>query len=112
MMLTFELSRYGAVSLVEVAGRLAEGESDRLYAVIGAEFAAGARRITLDMGAVDEMGEAGLFALMQALKLTRRKGGALCLAQPSDAVREALALSALDQLVQVFDSRAEALAAD
>lgn len=110
-MLTFELSRTGAVSLVEVAGRLDDSESVRLSAVIGEEIAAGARRITLDMSEIDYMGEAGLFALMQALKLARRNGGVLCLAQPSDAVREALAASALDQLIQSFDTRAEALGA-
>lgn len=108
-MLTFELSRTGAISLVEVAGRLDDSEIFRLSEVIGEEIAAGARRITLDMRAIDHIGEAGLFALMQALKLARRNGGVLCLAQPSDAVREALAASALDQLVRIFDTRAEAL---
>lgn len=110
-MLTFELSRYGAVSLVEVAGRLDDSESLRLSAVVGEELAAGARRIALDMSEIDYMSETGLFALMQALQLARRNRGALCLAQPSDAVREALAASALDQLIRSFDTRAEALAA-
>ena len=110
-MLTFELSRYGAVSLVEVAGRLDDSEAGRLYTVVGDELTAGARRVMLDMDAIEEIGESGLFALMQALKLARRNGVTLSLAQPSDAVREALTLSALDQLFQVFDSRAEALAA-
>ncbi len=108
-MLTFELSRTGAISLVEVAGRLDDSESGRLPGVIGGEIAAGARRIVLDMGAIGHMGEAGVFALMQALKLVRRNGGVLCLAQPSDAVREAMAASALDQLVRIYDTRAEAL---
>ncbi|MCY4466615.1 MAG: STAS domain-containing protein [Chloroflexi bacterium] len=108
-MLTFELSRYGAVSLVEVGGRLDDSESFRLSAVIGEELEAGARKIALDMSAIDDIGEAGLFALMQALKLARRNGGVLCLAQPSDAVRAALAASALDQLIRIYDSRAEAL---
>ncbi|MCY4146517.1 MAG: STAS domain-containing protein [Chloroflexi bacterium] len=108
-MLTFELSRTGAASLFEVAGRLDGSDSARLCAAVGAELAVGARRIVLDMSEVAAVGEAGLFALMQALKLTRRNGGVLCLAQPSDAVREALAASALDQLVQPFETRAQAL---
>ncbi len=110
-MLTFELSRSGAASLVEVAGQLDADESIRLPAVIGAEIAAGARRLALDMSEIDYLGEAGLFALMQALKLARRNGSVVCLAQPSDAVREVLAASGLDQLVPSFDTRAEALAA-
>ncbi len=109
-MLTFERSQFGAVRLVEVAGRLDEGESARLLDVIGEEVAAGARRISLEMSEVGHIDGAGLFALMQALKLTRRHGGVLSLAQPSDAVREALAASALDQLLRIYDTRAEALA--
>lgn len=108
-MLTFELSRTGAVSLVEAAGRLDDSETFRLSEVIGEEIAAGASRIALDMREIDHIGEAGLFALMQALKLARSNRGVLCLAQPSDAVREALAVSALDQLVRIYDTRAEAL---
>lgn len=110
-MLTFELSRTGAVSLLEVAGQLDAGESFRLPAVIGEEIAAGARRLALDMSEIDYLGEAGLFALMQSLKLARRNGSVVCLAQPSDAVREALAASGLDQLIQTFDTLAEALGA-
>ncbi|MCY3574965.1 MAG: STAS domain-containing protein [Chloroflexi bacterium] len=108
-MLTFELSQYGAVRLVEIAGRLDESESARLLAIVGEAIAAGARRIILEMSAVEHIGEAGLFTLMQALKLARRNSAALSLAQPSDAVREALAASALGQLLRIYDSRAEAL---
>ncbi len=109
-MLTIETSRKGANSVIEMAGRL-EGDACQQFAeAIRDEIAAGARRLALDMGGVSAISEAGIFQLMRALKLARSQGGDLCVAQPSDAVRQALAVSALDQLLQVYDSTAEALA--
>ena len=108
--MAIETSRQGASSLIEIDGAFSKESCDRLLATAREEIVAGVKRITLDMGAVDSIGECELFALMQAFKLARRHGGIINIAQPSDAAREALALSELDQLIRVFDSRAEAIA--
>ena len=108
--MAIETSRQGASSLIEIDGAFSKESCDRLLATTRGEIEAGARLITLDMSAVDSIRDDGLFALMQACKIARRHGGIINIAQPSDAAREALALSELDQLIRVFDSRAEAIA--
>ena len=76
------------------------------------ELDAGARRLALDMSGVSHLGESVAFQLMRALKQARRRGSHICIAQPSDAVREALAVSMLDQLIPIYESTAEGLAGD
>ena len=108
--MTIETSRQGAASVIEIDGAVDSESSERLLAAVRESIDAGVRRITLDMSAVEAIGDEGLFALMQAMKRMRRHGGDINIAQPSDAVREALALSELDKLIRVFDSRADAIA--
>ena len=65
---------------------------------------AGARQVVLDFAEVTFMDSGGLGALVDSLKLLRDKRGRLCLAAVQAPVRNVLALSAVDQVVDLYDT--------
>ena len=87
--------------MFELAGKLDDAAGKQLIAALRRDVESGARRVALDMSHIESIDEAGLFQLMQALKLVARVDGEVVIASPSDAAREALAVSALDQLMRV-----------
>jgi anti-sigma B factor antagonist len=65
---------------------------------------AGARQVVLDFAQVTFMDSSGLGLLVDAFKLLRAKGGRLCLAAVQKPVRNVLVLSAVDRVLDVYDT--------
>ena len=64
----------------------------------------GARQVVLDFTGVTFMDSSGLGVLVDSLKVLRDKGGRLGLAAVQAPVRNVLALSAVDQVVDLYDT--------
>jgi anti-sigma B factor antagonist len=64
----------------------------------------GARHVVLDFAQVTFMDSSGLGLLVDVLKLLRAKGGRLCVAAVQKPVRNVLVLSAVDRVLDVYDT--------
>ena len=99
-----DMSRSGEVTILQVRG--ARDLHDAVQDVIRA----GGKALALDMGAVDEINDEDLRDFYRSLKACRRAGGDLCLARPSDDLRQALADSRLDEILRVYPTLSLAIA--
>jgi anti-sigma B factor antagonist len=91
-------------TVVWVAGELDRDTRPMLQHFLQDVVQAGARQVVLDFAEVPFMDSSGLGVLVDALKLLRDKGGRLCVAAVQEPVRNVLALSAVDRVVDVYDT--------
>jgi len=91
-------------TVVRVAGELDMDTRPQLQDALRDVVDAGALQVVLDFAEVPFMDSSGLGLLVDALKLLRDKGGRLCLAAVQETVRNVLVLSAVDQVVDVYDT--------
>lgn len=101
----------GTCSLVRLAGE-ADLTSAALRDALAAEVAAGKPRLLLlDMSALAFIDSAAMQMIIAAHRIFRREGGTLALVSPTPAVARTLALSGVDEIIAVYGSAAEAIAA-
>jgi anti-sigma B factor antagonist len=93
-----------ACTVVRVSGELDVDTRPRLQGALREALDAGARQIVLDLAEVPFMDSSGPGALVDVLKSLRDRGGRLSLAAVQEPVRSVLALSAVDNLVDLYDS--------
>ena len=105
-----ERSRHGNILVIEAGGNIDRISAEQLGSFLQYEIEAGKRFLVLDLQSVTNLGQDGLWEMVNALKRIRRAKGDLRLAQPSDRVRDALEMSGLDQIFRVFESQADAVA--
>jgi anti-sigma B factor antagonist len=91
-------------TVVWVAGELDRDTRAQLQDFLQDVVDVGARQVVLDFAEVPFMDSSGLGLLVDALKLLRAKGGRLCVAAVQEPVRNLLALSAVDRVVEVYES--------
>lgn len=105
--------RNGAV-LVRPSGRVDESTAaeftDRLGEEVEAAGAAGKTLLALSLGRIDYMSSRGLRALTLAQRRGAEHGVKIALAEPSEIMREILAISRYDMVFPVFDTAEEAVA--
>jgi anti-sigma B factor antagonist len=97
-----------ACTVVRVSGELDVDTRPRLQTALQQVVDAGARQVVLDLAEVPFMDSSGLGALVDGFKSLQDRGGRLSLAAVREPVRTVLALSAVDQLVGLYDSVAAA----
>ena len=113
----------GPVQVLELAGEFTFGGSsiartldlqgrplDDMGKVLAALFEAGQRMVVLDMHDVNFIDSAGLGELVAAKKRALERGGDIRILRPATKVRTLLALTHLDQVFQVHDDEAAAVA--
>ena len=103
-------SSHGNILVVEAGGNVDSSSAEQLGSFLQYEIDAGKRYLVLDLQDVGKLGQDGLWEMVTALKHARRSHGDLRLARPSDRAREAIEMSGLDQIFQIFDSQADAVA--
>ena len=91
-------------TVVCVAGELDRDTRKQLEDFLQDVVDGGARRVVLDFAHVTFMDSSGLGLLVDALKLLRAKGGRLCVAAVQELVRNVLVLSAVDRVLDVYDT--------
>ncbi len=93
-----------ACTVVRVGGELDMDTSAQLRDFLQEVTDAGARQVVLDCAELTFMDSSGLGLLVVCFKVLRDRGGRLCLAAVRPSVRAVLTLSAVDQVVDVYDS--------
>ena len=74
------------------------------------QIAAGGTRMVFDLKALDFVSSAGLRVFMMAARTLRGKGS-LALAAPQPKVRQILEIAAMDTIMPIYGSAADAVAA-
>lgn len=103
------VSEQDGIALVEVVGRVDSMTANQFGEGLMTPIQSGFFHIVLDLAGVDYMSSAGLREIVNALKKVRKERGDLRIAQPSDRVLEVLEMAGLDTVLQIFESRSEAL---
>lgn len=100
----------GSVVIVDLAGKIALGESNRaLHEAIRGLTADGHKNILLNLANVTLIDSSGLGELVASYASVERNGGALKLANLSDRFIELITITKLYTVFDVFDSEADAL---
>lgn len=95
-------------TVVRVGGELDMDTRPELQGLLEGLVGDGVRQVVLDFAGVSFMDSSGLGLLVDVLKLLRDRGGRLCLASVQAPVRDVLVLSALDQVLDIYDTVAAA----
>ena len=90
------------VNVVKVTGRVDSATAPELEQALLGLLDAERSQIVLDLQDADYMSSAGLRVLVAMHKATKKNGGGLCLAQPSDRVREVLDLAGLTPVFVIY----------
>ncbi|MEV6488879.1 STAS domain-containing protein [Actinoplanes sp. NPDC051633] len=93
-----------ACTVVTVQGEVDVDTVPMLEDVLREAVDAGARHVVLDLAGVTFMDSSGLSLLVMWLKRLDDIGGRLCLAHVQKPVRDVLVLSALDTVLDVYDT--------
>ena len=87
-----------------VSGELDMDTRAKLQDMLRDVVDAGARQVVLDFTEVTFMDSSGLGLLVDGLKALRDRGGRLCLAAVQESVHNVLVLSAVDQVVDIYET--------
>jgi len=91
-------------TVVRVGGTLDMDTTAQLQDFVQDVVDAGARQIVLDFAEVTFMDSSGLGLLVDQKKRLELKGGRLCLAAVQEAVRNIMVLSAVDHVLDLYDT--------
>ena len=91
------------VDLLRISGRVDSGTSTELDEVLQKRLDEGRSNLVLDLSDVHYMSSSGLRSLVSALRASKKKGGDVRLAAPSERVQEVLGLAGLDSLFESYD---------
>lgn len=109
--LNISTRKSGSITIVDLAGKIALGESNRaLHEAIRNLTGAGEKNILLNLANVTVIDSSGLGELVASYASVERNGGSLKLANLSDRFIELITITKLYTVFDVFDNEAEALA--
>lgn len=91
-------------TVVEVRGEIDMDTVPMLEDFLREVVDAGARHVVLDFAGVTFLDSSGLILLVELLDRLRVRGGRLCLARVREPVRIVLVLSALDKVLDVYET--------
>lgn len=91
------------VDLLKVSGRVDSSNSNELDDALQTRLDEGRSNLVLDLSEVNYISSSGLRALVAALRASKKKGGDVRLASPSERVQEVLGLAGLDTLFESYD---------
>lgn len=101
----------GNVVIVDLAGKIALGDSNRaLHEAIRELTANGKNQILLDLSDVTMIDSSGLGELVASFASVEKNGGVMKLANLSDKFIELITITKLYTVFDVFDNEADALA--
>jgi anti-sigma B factor antagonist len=89
---------------VEVRGEIDSDTTPMLEDLLQEVIDADSRHVVLDLTGVTFMDSSGLSLLVVSLKRLRDTGGYLCLAHVQNLVRNVLLLSAVDTMLDVYET--------
>lgn len=109
--LNISTRKSGDVTIVDLSGKIALGESNRaLHEAIKSMVEGGDKNILLNLANVTVIDSSGLGELVAGYASAERNGGAMKLMNLSDRFIELIHITKLYTVFDVFDNEAEALA--
>jgi anti-sigma B factor antagonist len=101
----------GAVSVLDVHGRLTIGESsEQLHDALQSVIDRGARKVVVNLDGVPQIDSSGISTLVRSSIQLARQGGTLRLVCGQGRVRDALTVTRLIDAIPAFESESAALA--
>lgn len=100
----------GGVSVIAVAGQADLHTAPQLRSVIAATLDDGAHRLVIDLTETTFLDSMTLGVLLGALKRLGPDGGRLAIACPDPNLRRVFEITSLDQVLDVAETTAEAIA--
>jgi len=101
----------GEWTVVSLVGRLDAATSGDLERACGTLLGEGHHRLVLEMTNLEYISSAGVRVIVAAAKRASHLGGAVAVAGPQGLVAQILKITAIDTLLPVADTVAEAIAA-
>jgi len=107
--MSFQVSRNGGVTLVEVEGQLIVGNRQELKQKVLEHLEGGDRKFVIDFSNTGYIDSSGLGVLVSLSKKIREQGGELRLSSLNEDLRTLFELTKLDTLFKIADTKEEAL---
>jgi anti-anti-sigma factor len=99
----------GNFCVVTVNGRVDSMNGSEFGESLLAQINQGHVNLVLDFASVDYMSSAGLREIVNTYRKARHLSGDLCIAAPTERVREVMEMSGLDTFIVLYESLEEAL---
>jgi len=107
--MSFQVSKNGDVSLIEVEGQLIVGNRQELKQQVLEQIEGGDRKFVIDFANTGYIDSSGLGVLVSLSKKIREQGGELRLSSLNEDLRTLFELTKLDTLFRITDDKAQAL---
>ncbi len=108
--MSFQVSKTGDVTVVEVEGQLIVGNRQELKQSVLDQLENGDRKFVIDFSHTGYIDSSGLGVLVSLSKKIREHGGELRLSQLNEDLRTLFELTKLDTLFKITDTKEQALA--
>ena len=107
--MSFQVSKSGDVSLIEVEGQLIVGNRQELKQQVLEQLEGGDQKFVIDFANTGYIDSSGLGVLVSLSKKIREQGGELRLSSLNEDLRTLFELTKLDTLFRITDDKAKAL---
>jgi len=107
--MSFQVSRDGDITLIEVEGQLIVGNRQELKQQVLEQLEGGDLKFVIDFGGTGYIDSSGLGVLVSLSKKIREQGGELRLSSLNDDLRTLFELTKLDTLFRIADDKSQAL---
>jgi anti-sigma B factor antagonist len=107
--MSFEVSKSGDVTLIEVEGQLIVGNRQELKQQVLEQLEDGDQKFVIDFANTGYIDSSGLGVLVSLSKKIREQGGELRLSSLNDDLRTLFELTKLDTLFRITDNKEQAL---
>jgi anti-sigma B factor antagonist len=107
--MSFEVSKNGEVTLIEVEGQLIVGNRQELKQQVLEQLEDGDQKFVIDFANTGYIDSSGLGVLVSLSKKIREQGGELRLSSLNDDLRTLFELTKLDTLFRITDNKQQAL---
>jgi anti-anti-sigma factor len=107
--MSFEVSKNGDVTLIEVEGQLIVGNRQELKQQVLEQLEDGDRKFVIDFADTGYIDSSGLGVLVSLSKKIREQGGELRLSSLNEDLRTLFELTKLDTLFRIADDKEQAL---
>ncbi len=98
------------VTVLKLEGKLMGGpDATQLHESLHKLIDANIKNVVIDLKGVDWINSSGLGILISGLTTVRNSGGNLCLAQPSDKIKNILTITKLSSVFKSYDNLDEAI---
>jgi len=108
---TIGLDRSGSAAILRIAGDVTSGSEAELMAGFNRAIDEGASAVVLDFAAMEYMNSGGIGLLVTLLVRAQRGGARLLATGLSDHYRQILALTRIDEAIEIHDDETAAIVA-